>query len=144
MYPFAGARNVGSTRTQQALSSAAAINPCFTSFCRWLSVTEEGVQSCSAMTQGGRKGNTFEILVLLHISFFSRSLIFPSLFLFSRHGEGGKERTVDGEQGYRSVQGRSLASNPAALVVKRSDPLRRSKGFNKLSLPASPTPRISR
>jgi hypothetical protein len=30
----------------------------------------EGVQSCSAMAQGGREGSTFEILVFLPISFF--------------------------------------------------------------------------
>jgi hypothetical protein len=42
----------------------------------------EGVQSCSAMAQGGREGNTFEILVFLPVSFFPCFLLFPSLFLF--------------------------------------------------------------
>jgi hypothetical protein len=40
----------------------------------------EGVQSCSAMAEGGREGNTFEILVLHHISFFALSFFYPSFF----------------------------------------------------------------
>jgi hypothetical protein len=75
--------------------------------------------------------------------FFFRSLLFLSLFLFSRHREGGQERTTDGVQGYRAAQGRSLASNPTASVVKQLGPLRYSKGPGKLSLPASHTPHIS-
>jgi hypothetical protein len=99
------AGNAGSTRTRQASSFVAAINPCFMSFCRWLSVMVEGVQSCSAMARERREGNTFEILVFPSYFFFSRSLLFSSLFLFSRHREGGKERTADDAQGYRGAQG---------------------------------------
>jgi hypothetical protein len=54
--------------------------------------------------------------------------------------EGGKERTIDGVQGYRGAQGRPLGLNPVASVVKRLGPLRRSKGPGKLNLPTSPTP----
>jgi hypothetical protein len=103
----------------------------------------EGVQSYSAMAQGGREGNTFEIQVFLPISFFPHFLLFPSLSLFSRCREGGKERTVDDAQGYRGVQGRPPASKPVASVVKWLGPLRRNKGLGKLSLLASPTPRTS-
>jgi hypothetical protein len=73
------------------------------SFCRWLGIMVEGIQSYSDMAQGEREGNTFKILVLLPISFFA--LFFMSLFLFSRHKEGGKEIMVDGAQGYRGAQG---------------------------------------
>jgi hypothetical protein len=65
----------------------------------------EGVQSCSTMAQGQRKGNTLEILVFLPISFFPRLLLFSSLFLFSKRREGGKERAVDVVQGYMGAQG---------------------------------------
>jgi hypothetical protein len=144
MYPSVGTGNARSIGTRQALSSTATINPCFMSLCKWLGIIEEGVQSCSTMTHGGRKGNTFEILVLLAISFFSHSLLFSSLFVFSRHMEKGKERTADDAQGYRGAQGQPPALNPTASVVKRPGPLRRSKGPGKLSLPASPTPHASR
>jgi hypothetical protein len=41
----------------------------------------EGVQSSSAMAQGGREGNTFEILVFLPISFFvAFSFLYHSFF----------------------------------------------------------------
>jgi hypothetical protein len=63
----------------------------------------EGVQSCSAMTQGGREGSTFEILEFPHVSFsFLLSPFFVPLY-FSRHREGGKERMADGVQGYRAT-----------------------------------------
>jgi hypothetical protein len=83
------------------------------------------------MAQGGRKGSTFKILVSLPIflSFF-HSLLLSSLFSFLfRYREEGKERMVDGEQGYRGVEGRPPASNPIASVVKWLGPLRRSKGL---------------
>jgi hypothetical protein len=75
------------------------------SFCRWLGVTEEGVQSCSAIAREGREGNTFEILVFSSSFFVPRSLLFLPPFLFSRHREGGKERMMDGAHGYRGAQG---------------------------------------
>jgi hypothetical protein len=97
---------IGSSDTWQALSSVGAINPCFTSFYKWAGIMVEGIQSCSAMAQGGREGNTFKILLFLPISFLlSLSLLFPSLFPFCRHREGGKERMTDGAQGYRGAQG---------------------------------------
>jgi hypothetical protein len=135
MYPSVRVGNPGSARTQQALSSTVVVNPCFTSFCRWLGIIEEGAESYSTMTQGGRKGNTFEIPVLLPISFFTLS--FSITLFFSRHMEEDKEKTVDGAQGYRGLQERPPASNPTMLVVKRLGPLRQS-------LPTSPTPRTSR
>jgi hypothetical protein len=95
----------------------------------------EGVQSYSSTTWGEREGNTFEILIFLPISFCS--LLFPSLFVFSMCREGRRERTTDG------AQGRPPAMNPTEAVVKWQGPLRLSKGPNKLSLPASPTPRTS-
>jgi hypothetical protein len=74
------------------MSSATAINPCFTSFCRWPGVRVEGVQSCSAKAQGGREGNTFKILVFSPIFLLFCSLLFLSLFLFSSVGkEVGRE-----------------------------------------------------
>jgi hypothetical protein len=92
MYPSVGARNTKSCGTQQASSFAAAMNPYFTSFCRWPGVTVEGVQSCSAMTKGGREGNTFMVLVFLLFPSFSLSLLFPPLFLFLDAGkEVGRE-----------------------------------------------------
>jgi hypothetical protein len=97
-----------------------------------------------AMAQEGREGNTFEILVFSSYFFFPRSPLFSFPFLFFRHREGGMERTVNGAQGYRGAQGQPTALNLAASVVKRWGPLRRSKGPGKLSLHASPTPRISR
>jgi hypothetical protein len=51
---------------------------------------------------------------------------------------------VVGAQGYRGAQGQPPALNPAALVVKKLGPRRRSKRLGKLSLPASLTPRASR
>jgi hypothetical protein len=137
MYHSVGAGNAGSSGTGQASSSTAAINPCFTSFCRWPGVMVEGVQSCSTMVQGGRECNNFEILIFLPISFFPRFLLFPPLFLFPGVG---KERMTDGVQGYRGAQGRPLALNPMSSVVKRLGPLRCSKGPGKLSLPTFPIP----
>jgi hypothetical protein len=63
--------------------------------------------------------------------------LFPSFLLsplsttlsFFRRREGGRERTVDGAKGYRGAQGRSLASNPMASMVKQLGPLRCSKGL---------------
>jgi hypothetical protein len=72
------------------------------SFCRWLSKMVEGVQSCSAMAQGGREDSTFEILLFPPISFLC-SLLFLSLFHFSRHREGGKDRMVDRAEGYKGT-----------------------------------------
>jgi hypothetical protein len=66
---------------------------------------------------------------------------FPTLFLFARRRERGKERTVNGAQGCRGAQGQPPASNPVASVDKRLGPLRCSKGPSKLSLPTFPTPR---
>jgi hypothetical protein len=84
-YPSVGAGSAGSFGTRQASSSAADINLCFTSFYRCPNVTIEGVQSCSAMAHGGRKGNTFTISVfLLPISFsltISLSCLFSSFFI---------------------------------------------------------------
>jgi hypothetical protein len=95
MYPSVGTGNARSIGTRQALSSTATINPCFMSLCKWLGIIEEGVQSCSTMTHGGRKGNTFEILVLLAISFFSHSLLFrPSLFFLGTQKKVRKERRM--------------------------------------------------
>jgi hypothetical protein len=113
-----GVRNAGSFGIWQALSSAAATNSCFMSFCRWPGVMVEGVQFCPAMAPGRREGNTFEVLVFLPISFFPLFLLFSSLFLFSRCREWGKERTVDGAPGYRGAQGWPLAPNPTTSVVK--------------------------
>jgi hypothetical protein len=39
------------------------------------------------MAQGGRDGNTFEILVFLPISFFPRFLLFLSTFFFLEVGK---------------------------------------------------------
>jgi hypothetical protein len=147
MYPSTSARNAESSGTGQASSSAANINPCFTSFYRWPSVTVERVQSYSTMAQEEGKSSSFRTLVFFPISFFLyRSLPFFLLLLsfLSRHKEGGKERMVGGAHGRRGAQGWLPVSNPTASVVKRPDPLRRSKGPGKLSLPASPAPRTSR
>jgi hypothetical protein len=57
------------------------------------------------MTQEGREGSTFEILVFPPISF---SFLFSPFFIplsFSRHVEGGNERMADGAQGYWGAQG---------------------------------------
>jgi hypothetical protein len=56
------------------MSSAAVTNPCFSSFYRWPDVTMEGVESYSAMAQGGRGSNTFEIWVFSPIFLFPLSL----------------------------------------------------------------------
>jgi hypothetical protein len=59
------------------------------------------------MGQGGRGGNTFEILVFSPIFLFfplSLSLLFPPSFFFRRR-EGGKERMTDHVKGYNGVQG---------------------------------------
>jgi hypothetical protein len=63
------------------------------SFYRWLDITVEVLQSCSAMAHGGRKGNTLEILVLLRISFFDLFFFRPSFFFFT-----GTEKEVRREQ----------------------------------------------
>jgi hypothetical protein len=111
------------------------------SFCRWPDVMGEGVQSYSTMAQGGREGNTLRDSDISSYFFFSSRFPFLSLFLFSRRGEGPKERMADGAQGYRGAQGRPSIPNPSASVVKWLGPLRRSKGPGKLSLPISCTPR---
>jgi hypothetical protein len=92
-YPFAGAGNTRSSSTWQAASSTTIIDPYFTRYCRWPSITVEGVQSCSAMTREGRGNNTFEILVFLLFLSLSLSSFRPSLFFERR--EGGKERIAD-------------------------------------------------
>jgi hypothetical protein len=46
-----------------------------------------GVQSYSAMAQGGREGNAFEILVFSPIFLPFRSLLFSSLFVFLGAGK---------------------------------------------------------
>jgi hypothetical protein len=143
MYPSACMGNAVSSDTRQASSSIADINPSFKSFCRWLSVAMEGVQSCSTLTQGGRKGSTFKILVFLPISTFSLSPFSVPLSSLFGHKEGGKERMVDGTQGYLGVQGQPPALNLVASVVKRLGPLKCGKGPGKLSLPTSPTPHTS-
>jgi hypothetical protein len=61
------------------MSSTAIINPCFTIFYRWLGVTVEGVQSCSAMPQEERGSNTTKILVFLLFPFLSLSLSLLSI-----------------------------------------------------------------
>jgi hypothetical protein len=104
-YHFTRVGNTGSSGIRQDLSSATTINPCFMSFCRCLDIMVKGVQSCFAMTQGGREGSTFEMLVFPPVS-FSFSLSHLSVPLsFSRCTEGGKERMTDGALGYRGVQG---------------------------------------
>jgi hypothetical protein len=57
------------------------------------------------------------------------SLFFLSLFLFFRRGEESKERTVDRAKGYRGVQGKLLALNLVASMVKWLGPLRHNKGL---------------
>jgi hypothetical protein len=102
------------------------------SFCRWLNVIVEGVQSCSAMAQERGRGNTFKILVFPDIFLFSLSLspFFCPLFSFLfRHGEGDKEKMADEAHGCRGAQGRLPALNPTMVVVKKLGPLRRSKGL---------------
>jgi hypothetical protein len=79
-YPSTGMGNAGSAGTRQASNSAADRNPWFTSFCRWLGVMVDGVQSCSAMAQGGRKFNTFKTLVPLPIFLFF-FLLYPFFIL---------------------------------------------------------------
>jgi hypothetical protein len=143
MYPSAGAGNTGSSSTWQASSSTTAMNPYFTSFCRWPGIMVEGVQSCSTMAQGGREGNTLEVLVFFLFPSFSLSPLSAPLSFFKRM-EGGRERTMDGAKLYRGAQGRSPALNPMASVVQWLGPLKHSKGIDKLSLPTSPTPRTSR
>jgi hypothetical protein len=69
------------------------------------SIMVEGVQTCSTMAQGGRKGNTFTIPVFLLLISFSP---FVSYFLFhflSRFREGSTERVADGARGYRVCKG---------------------------------------
>jgi hypothetical protein len=52
----------------------------------------EGVQSCSAMAQGGREGNTFEINVFFPISFFlALSSFCPSFFFLGARKEVRQE-----------------------------------------------------
>jgi hypothetical protein len=137
MYPSAGAGNIGSSGTRQAPSSAAVMNPCFTSFCIWPCITAEGVQSCSAMAQKGRGGITIVILVFLLFSFSSLSPLSAPLSFSFRSREGSKERMADHAKGYRVAQGRPLALTPAMSAVKWLGPLRRSKGLGKLGLPTS-------
>jgi hypothetical protein len=95
-YPSTCEGNVGSSGTQQVVSSATVVNPCFISFCRWPDIIVEGVQSYSTMAQKGRGSNTSKILVLLLIPFLSLSFC-PSFF--SSHREGGMERTADHAKG---------------------------------------------
>jgi hypothetical protein len=104
-YPSKGAGNAGSSSTWQASSSVTTINPCFTSFCRWPGVMVEGVQSYSAVALGGREGNTFEILIFFPMFLLFCSLPFPPRFSFLSPREGGRDRIVDGEKGYRGAQG---------------------------------------
>jgi hypothetical protein len=80
-YPSTCEGNVGSSGTQQVVSSATVVNPYFISFCRWPNIIVEGVQSCSTMAQKGRGSNTSKILVLLLIPFLSLSLSVPLSFL---------------------------------------------------------------
>jgi hypothetical protein len=70
----------------QAWSSATAMNPYFTCFCRWPGIMVEGVQSCSAMAQGGREGNTFKVLEFFSYFLLFCSLLFAPLFLFQTQG----------------------------------------------------------
>jgi hypothetical protein len=66
----------------------------------------DGVQSCSAMAQGGRKFNTFKTLVSLPIFlffFFALSFFHPSFLFLSRHREGGKDRMANGRKGDRQL-----------------------------------------
>jgi hypothetical protein len=55
-----------------------------------------GVQSCSAMAQGGREANTFEVQVFFpYFNSFSLSPLTVPLSFFKRR-ERGRERTADG------------------------------------------------
>jgi hypothetical protein len=55
----------------------------------------EGMQSNSAMAQGGRNGITFEILVFLPISFFALSFFRPSFFFLGTEKEVRREWWMD-------------------------------------------------
>jgi hypothetical protein len=60
----------------------------------------DGVQSCSAMAQGGRKFNTFKTLVPLPIFlFFFCSILFHPSFLFCP--DTGKEVRIEWQMGAR-------------------------------------------
>jgi hypothetical protein len=63
-----------------------------------------GESRSSAKTQGGREGSTFDILVFPLVYLFLPSPLLVPLS-FSRHREGGKERTLDGVHRYKGVQG---------------------------------------
>jgi hypothetical protein len=55
----------------------------------------EGVQSCSAIAQGGREGNTFEVLVHSPISFFFvLSSFCPSFFFLDAGREVRREQRI--------------------------------------------------
>jgi hypothetical protein len=54
----------------------------------------EGMQSNSAMAQGGWNGITFEILVFFPISFFALSFFRPSFFFLGTE-EVRRERWMD-------------------------------------------------
>jgi hypothetical protein len=76
------------------MSSTAVINPCFTIFYRWLDVTVEGVQSCSAMPQEERGSNTTKILVFLLFPFLSLSLLSIPLSFLGVGKEVRRERQI--------------------------------------------------
>jgi hypothetical protein len=79
--------------------------PMLHEFLQMAGVTVEGVQSYSAVALGEREGNTFEILVFFPIFLLFLPLPFPPRFSFLSPREGGRDRIVDGEKGYRGAQG---------------------------------------
>jgi hypothetical protein len=60
----------------------------------------------------------FHISSYFLFSFFILSCFFPLFSFLSRQKEESKERMADEAQGDRGAQGRSLALNPEASVVK--------------------------
>jgi hypothetical protein len=81
--------------------------PMLHKFLQMPSVTVEGVQSCSTMTQGEGRGNTFRTLVFLPICpflFCCLPFLHPLFSFLSRHREGRRERTTGWGVGTASLE----------------------------------------